>query len=250
MKLKQTFDQLIELQAINTGITRHQKDKDALHLDVDQQRRVAEDVAKRRDELKAQQLESLKKADALELKIREAEEENRKLQVQLNTTKRQADYDVIRNSILSRQADISRWEDEALELLQRVDDIRREAAELDKRLTDEKQALQQIEQRVAHETAEYDRRIGELTQQRDGLRGTINDGILQVYDRLARSRGVTAIVRVKKRICQGCFTSLPKQTENELMRGTEIVYCHNCGRMLMLDEVSDAETEPQGWGPE
>ncbi len=249
MKLRETLDQLIELQAINADIARHQRDREALHLDTDQQRRIVEDLATRRSETKAQQLESQKMADALEVKIRKAEDENARLKVQLNVTKRQADYDAIRNTLMSNQADISKWEDEALELLLRVDDLKREATELDAGLAAQKETLQQTEQRVGQQAADYDRRIGELTQQRDDLRKTIGSALLQAYDRLTRSRGVTAIVKVKKRICQGCFTSVPKQTENELMRGTELVYCHNCGRILVLDELSDSETEQGEWVP-
>ena len=64
--------------------------------------------------------------------------------------------------------------------------------------------------------------------------------MLEVYRRVARERGDTALVMVRNRICQGCFTTVTKQTENELLRDEEVVHCHSCGRILMLTE----EVEP------
>jgi len=236
MSLKQTLDKLLLLQSLNRDLDQLSRDKAALQQDIVHQRSLLEQMRQERERLKNERVENQKKADSLELKIRETEQTNARLQVQLNTTKHQSEYDAVRKSIMSNMADISRWEDEELQLLERTDALRRQEAELDARLEAESEGLKRIEQSVAQDSADYERRMRELTERREHLRREIDPETLSIFDRIARSRGATAIVKVKGRICQGCYTSLPKQTENELMRGTRLVYCHNCGRILVLDE--------------
>ncbi len=236
MPLRDTLNRLVALQSLSADIARHNGDKDALHKDVEKQRELAEELAKRREEAKKERQQSQKAADALELRMKEAEEQNARLQVQLNTTKHQREYDAILKSMLSNRADVSKWEDEALEHLQRTDELKRQEAETEKRLAAERENLQQIQQHVVRQVSDYERRVGELELRRQKLRDSVNTEILRSYERIARSRGNTAVVKVRSRVCQGCFTSLPKQLENELMRGAQIIYCHNCGRILMLDE--------------
>jgi len=236
MSLKQTLDKLLLLQSLNRDLDRLSRDKAALQQDIDHQRSLLEQMRQERERLKNERVENQKKADSLELKIRETEQTNARLQVQLNTTKHQSEYDAVRKSIMSNMADISRWEDEELQLLERTDALRRQEAELDARLEAESEGLKRIEQSVAQDSADYERRMRELIERREHLRREIDPETLSIFERIARSRGATAIVKVKGRICQGCYTSLPKQTENELMRGTRLVYCHNCGRILVLDE--------------
>jgi len=239
MRLNETLSQLMALQSLDAQIEQLAGDRDALRVDVEQQRQLVQQLAQRREEIRRTRQEEQRQADSLELKIKEREQENARLQIQLNTTKRQAEYDAIRNSLMSHRADISKWEDEELELLERVDRLRREEAELQSRAAAEQQNLRALEEAVARQSADYDRRIDELSERRERLRESIDPKALESYERLKRSRGTTAIALVKGRVCRGCFTSVSKQIENDLLRGTEVVYCQSCGRMLMLDEEGD-----------
>lgn len=236
MALKETLDQLERLQSLKEEIRLLQKDKQALYVDVEHQREIVEDVARRLEEANQQRLECQKQADSMEVKVKSAEEENEKLRIQLNTTKHQDDYDRIRNAIMSNTADISRWEDEELDLLDRIDELERKRAELEAQHENEKVKLQQIKDRVAEEAAEYERKIEGLKQEETQLRDEINQEVLTAYQRLISSRGTTVVVKLRNRVCQGCFTTLPKQIENELMREDEVIFCPNCGRILVLKE--------------
>ena len=73
-----------------------------------------------------------------------------------------------------------------------------------------------------------------MQQQAEQLKGQIDQEVLRPYERLARSRPGSALVEVKARVCQGCYTTLTKQQEILLMRDASVVFCDTCGRMLML----------------
>ena len=246
MPMRDTLSQIAALQSLNRDIQQQQKDRDSLHSDVEEQRNRIEKLHNRSEEGKQRRVQSQKVSDALELKIREAEETNAKLNIQLNVTKHQREYDAIRESVASHKADIAKWEDEALEALQQVDDLRSEEAALARELEAAQEELTQIERRVAEQGAHYDGRISELRQQRETLQQQIDAQVLEAYQRLANGRGETALAEVKRRVCQGCFTTITKQTENELLRDAEMVYCHSCGRILMLAEGEEVLSEDAG----
>ena len=246
MSLKDTLTQIIALQSLSRNISNQKKDRDLLHDDVEEQQKLIERLSRRMQEVKEHRIESQKAGDALELKTKEAEDTNAKLEVQLNTTKHQRDYDLIRQSIASHMADIAKWEDEELELLQQVDESRDEKSALTKQLEAAGEELQQIERRVAEQAADYERRISELQQREQALQDEINPTVLKAYQRVVAGRGrKSGLVEVKRRICQGCFTTITKQAENDLLRDVEIVYCDSCGRILMLAEGEEVLSENQ-----
>ncbi|MBS3764831.1 MAG: hypothetical protein KGZ25_16135 [Planctomycetes bacterium] len=243
MSAQQTVQKLLELQELITHIEQCQKDRAALQRDIEEQEKKVADLENKLEELQNQKQQAQKDADAFEVKIESAEEENERLKIQLNTTKRQSDYDAIRNKMMSNVADMSRWEDEEIELLEKIEDLQGKREDTEKKLAEKEQKLYEIKQRVSQKQAEYDRELKDLQEQEEKMREEIAPEALNTYDRLAKSRGTTAVVRATKRICQGCFTSLPKQTENELMRENELVFCHNCGRILVLDANSSTQTD-------
>jgi hypothetical protein len=133
-------------------------------------------------------------------------------------------------------ADISRWEDQELEYLEEADELVGEIEKAEQKLQEEQKKLEQIKQQVNEKTTEYDERIERLRREEDGLRDEIDPKALKTYDHIAASRGSTALVRMKNRVCMGCHTTLPKQVENTLMQGEDIIFCSTCGRMLIRKE--------------
>ena len=238
MGIRQSLEQIMAVQQLNAQIQQEEKDKNALYLDVDEQKRLIQGLTSRLDEAHRSRVEAQKDTDGMELKVREAEETIVKLDTQLNVTKRQNDYDAILQSILSHRADISRWEDMGLKHIQRTEDLRQEESDLASQIEAQQQKLRDLEGSVREQAAAHEARIAELSGARDALRGEIDGNILAQYERLADSRGITALVPAKDRICNGCFSLITKQAQVLLMRDAELVTCTSCGRMLMLADES------------
>ncbi|KPK57774.1 MAG: hypothetical protein AMK73_09785 [Planctomycetes bacterium SM23_32] len=238
--MKQTLQQILALQDVNRRIEQFHRDADALSADVRGQQRLLAEKKRRAEQAHQQRLDAARQADATELRIEEAEEEVQRLRTQLNVTRHQDEYDVIRQSILSHQADIQKWEDEGLKALQSVDELTGEQERLAQEAREAEQELRQMEARGATQQQELDRRAAELEREREELRNQINPDVLSAYDRLSGHHHGLPLARVRDRVCLGCYTRITKQTENRLMHGEEIVYCHSCGRMLMLDEAERA----------
>lgn len=235
MDLKANLEKLEKLQELEEEIEQNRKDKESLYLDIEQQRENIQELVEERQKAKEERQRCRKEADAREIKVRAAEEQNEKLKVQRNTTKNNTQFQAMGETIAGNLADIEKWEDEELEFLDRADQMKQREEELDRKTEQAREKLEEVKKRVARRADEYEQTIQKLENKRESLRDDIAPKVLNDYDRLARSRGKTALVKAKKRVCQGCFTTLPKQTENLLLRGEEIVHCHNCGRMLTLN---------------
>ena len=230
------MDKLQKLQELEDEIEQNRKDKDRLYLDVGQQRDKVEELKEEREEAKAERQRCLKEADQREVHIKAAEDENEKIEVQRNTTKDNAQFQAMGRKIRSNLADIEKWETEELELLDRADKMKKKMAKLDEKIEEARAELKEIKKRVEETARDYEETIKDLEAKRKAMRDDIAPKVLKDYERIARNRGSSALVKAKKRVCQGCFTTLTKQTENELLKGEEIVHCQNCGRMLTLNK--------------
>jgi predicted nucleic acid-binding Zn-ribbon protein len=234
--MKQTLQQIQALQDMSRKAAQTRRDRDALTADVREQEHAVSERQRGLEQAHQRRLDAAKQADAAQMRIEQAEEELERLQAQLNLARSQRDYDTLQSSILSHRADIQRWEDECLSTLQAVDQLTGEEARAREELRQAQERLTQVRQEVAEQSAELNRALAETEADRAEMRDAINPDVLSIYDRLAVSRRSSALALVKGRVCQGCFTTITKQTENLLMRGQEIVCCPSCGRMLMLPE--------------
>jgi predicted nucleic acid-binding Zn-ribbon protein len=224
------------LQDLTRRLEQLRHDRDMLAVDVRNQQRVCEEKQRRAEQAHRQRMEAAKQADRTQLDIQKAEQEIARLNVQLNAIRNQKEFDALQHTILSHRADIQKWEDEGLFALQSADDLSRDEQRMTQETDAARQELEQIRQRVAEDAGLLAEQIDQVAQEVEDVRNGIAPGPLAAYDRLGGHTRSQPLAVVKDRVCQGCHTRITKQTENLLMRGHEIVYCHSCGRMLMLEE--------------
>jgi len=237
--MKQTLKKIQALQTLTQQVDQLRRDRRMLAVDVRNQQRVCEEKKRRSQQVHVQRLDAAKHADQTQMGIQKAEQEIERLNVQLNTTRHQKEYDAIQHSMLSHRADIQKCEDEGLEALTAVDDLARQEEVLTEEMGQAEKELEGIARRVSEREEVLDARIAQLEAERDEARSQVNPVVLAAYERLLTRTRSRPLAPVKQRICQGCFTRITKQTENLLMRGQEVAYCHSCGRMLMLGDEED-----------
>ncbi len=238
MDLNEQLNRLMVLQSTEDEVKQLEKDKNNLQIDIVNQQKTVAELENNLEEIHQKRINNQKIADSLEVKIQSAKDENEKLRTQLNTTKNQSDYDKIRKNIMSNQADIERWEDEELTAFETVDKLVEAEAEMKSEIASEKNKLHEISSEVKQDIEKYDSQIAELNKKKESIRAQIDSRLLSKYEQIAKSNKKRPLVKVEKRICRGCFTRVPKQIENELMRCNEPVFCHSCGRLLMMGESS------------
>ncbi|MHA1574088.1 MAG: zinc ribbon domain-containing protein [Alphaproteobacteria bacterium] len=234
--MKEELTKILALQELTERVEQVRRDKEMLRVDVGNSQRALQERKRRVEQVVAQRKDAAIRSDAAQLKIEEAEAEIKRLTQQLNITKHQKEYDVLRKAIAGHQADIQRLEDEELAALETVDKLAVEIQKAEGQVAAAEQELGRVEANVARLATEYDERILQMEQQAREARQNIKPGVLAAYQRLAGAKMRTPLATVRRRVCQGCHTQITPQTLVRLRSDVELVNCPSCGRILILDD--------------
>jgi predicted nucleic acid-binding Zn-ribbon protein len=196
-------------------------------------------LAKKRADFEAAR-DALKKLRAdiknKEVSIQAQRERTDDLRAKLNTVKKQAEYDAIRNEIAHANQNVSKLEDDVLDLMQKVET--------------QDAALKVAEGDVSRLAADVDamaREIAECAAAGEGQLAEIDSAIVQAeeiipvdqreqYRRNVKGRADDAMAPVEDGACHGCYVAVTHQMMNELINGQQLVFCNTCGRILYLAE--------------
>ena len=203
-------------------------------------------VPLRRKSLEAQLAASVARVETLKQKARQVEMDRKKLELDVGTraesiarlktqqyqTRKNDEFQAIGHEIERYQTEISKIEDDELELMVEADKIKADLAE------EEKKAAA-VKESIARQTADLDEkskalksRLEELTKERADLAGKIDEDVLTRFERLFNSKGDAAVVAIEHGVCTGCHMKVTTATAAEARAGKEIVSCENCGRIL------------------
>jgi len=126
----------------------------------------------------------------------------------------------------------SELEDDQLELLIAIEETEAELAERQARFRQIEGTWHREQARLRAEKEELELRLAELEEQRDGIRSHIRASDLAFYDGLRARLGGTAVVRLKRGICQACGVDVPTSMALVVERGEGMHECPICGRLL------------------
>ncbi len=183
------------------------------------------------------QLEAERKK--LELEVESRQQLIQKYSLQQFQTKRNEEYRALSHEIETCKAEISRLEDQQLELMDQHDQVQAELA----RRRREFEAVQQDTHRILTDLAAREQNLqqqrAELAAGREGLAGSVEPGLLSRYERLRRNKGPRVVVGIEHGACGGCHVSLPAQVVIACRAQEEVVQCPNCGRILFYTPDMD-----------
>ena len=179
----------------------------------------------------AQQIESDRKK--LELDADALKDRIGKVRAQQNETRSNDQYKAYEHQIETSQREISRLEDQQLELMEQSESASKQFAIA----TAAYAALK----------AESDRQLADLTAREKNLAGELamatearataatgvdDPAVLNRYDRLLKTKGDNVIVGVASGVCGGCHMKLPTQSVVSAKGQSELVACPSCSRIL------------------
>jgi predicted nucleic acid-binding Zn-ribbon protein len=233
-----TLHQLMGLQRIDDEIARVRAEQAAIPA------RRAE-LAASRETAEARVLEARQALEAAEAAQRRAEVElqdreavRRKLEGQQFQVKTNDAYTALLHEIERAREAISGSETAILEAMDAIETSKgaRHTAE---------QAVRGVSEREARQSAELDQReaaltarAGELDVARRAAVEKIPAELLAHYEKIS-ARHRPAVVRVRQETCQGCRVHIPPQLAVELIRGSKVLSCTHCQRILVPESVAD-----------
>jgi len=187
-----------------------------------------------------QLLELRKSADAKNLQLKTNENKIAKLRVKLNAASSNREYDIIRSQIDADTMANSVLEDEILEILDKIDQLKVRCGKLEQEWQEAVADEKRLTEEVTAEEPELRRRVEGLEAEIAEAEKMIPAEIAEDYRRLVHAHGPTALAPAVNDACSECYFSLSPQSRVELNSG-KIVFCKNCGRLLYRpDEPASA----------
>jgi uncharacterized protein len=205
-----------------------------------------ETVPLRRKSLEAQLAESKASVETLKQRVRQAEVDRKKLELDVGTraesvsrlktqqyqTRKNDEFQAIGHEIERYENEIRRIEDDELELMVLADKIKADLAA-------EETKAAATRDSIARQTADLDEKskalesqLQGLTTERSNLATKIDEDLLARFERLFKSKGDAVVVAIEHGVCTGCHMKVTTATAAGVKAGKEIVNCENCGRIL------------------
>lgn len=230
---------LVKLQEVDAQIEKLKRIKEEgpqRVLEVEAELEAAETRVK---ESLAHEQEMSKRRRELEGQIEETEEKTRQNQTRQLQVKTNEEYRAILKENEYMHQVKSAQEDEVLDLMEKLENIRAENKKLKVWLEEQKKLLVQKKKNIEEWLAECVRDQESFSAKRPGLLGEIPKDFFRLYERLLENRNNRAVVPIMGGICQECHMKIPPQQFNELQSNEKLMTCPHCGRIIYWGDHED-----------
>lgn len=185
------------------------------------------------DKARATQIEVERKR--LEVEADAKRSQIAKYQTQQLETRKNEEYAALKHEIERAEKDIIAIEDRELELMQEFEDLKPAIAEADKKFTAEKARVAAMTKTADEKVGVLQGRADELKVEREAIASEIkssDEDLLELYDKLFRTKAGRAIVPLDGNHCSGCHMTVTPATLRDVRVGARVVSCEQCGRIL------------------
>ena len=187
------------------------------------------------------------RADELSMDLKAKEERVSKLRSSLNTARTNKQYAAILTQMNTIKADNARIEDEALRMMQQIEQVETDAENVQAEIEVEEHRLAAIRRSSEAEIERLNKMFSDLSSKRDRAAEAVPRESLTTFNRVAERYDGEAMAQIKVQgrkapysyVCAGCYMALNAEHANALRVRDEIRTCNNCGRILFIS----AETE-------
>jgi len=168
----------------------------------------------------------------LELDVGTRQQSIARLRTQQYETRKNDEFQALGHEIERYEKEITSIEDRELELMDQADKLKAEVADEEKRAAAAKESISRQLKDLDEKAKTLSTRLEELKKERGDLAGTIDEDLLDRFDRLFASKGDAAVVALEHEVCTGCHMRVTPATSMRVKAGKEIVSCEQCGRIL------------------
>ncbi len=185
-------------------------------------------VAKIHDDMKRNMADT----NEVELEITSRRQKILKLRDQQGQIKTNQEYRAIENEIATIQQQIRETEDREIVLMEAAEALRTQLALAEQTQKREQSSVESDMQSLDARLANIEAEISQVKAEREKILPDIDAGWLARYQRIFENKGDFAMAPVEGGSCGGCHMRLPPQQVHLARRGTDMVPCSFCGRLL------------------
>jgi uncharacterized protein len=169
----------------------------------------------------------------------------RKYRDQSGAVKTNDAYRALQHEISNAEAEIAKAEDRQLEVMMRAEDVERRLRLAESRLKETEESLAAERKTIEAQAGEIRKQLEASTAEREKIIAPVPEDLRDLYARIARRHGGTALALVREDQCRGCGLRVLPHIVQELRSETseEVYRCESCGLILYsLEPVPYAKT--------
>lgn len=184
-----------------------------------------------RDELADGLRHTQKLVDTKQLQLRTAEGKISDLEAKRNTAKTNKEYQLLGEQIEADKMAIKVLEDEILESLERVDEVRSRQPAAEQQVKQATEKLAGLKRQVTAETDQLEQEVARVTAQLQEAEADLTDELRELYQRVVKHKGEDGMATVDSGCCGGCHQQLTGKQISQLLLANAVM-CRSCGRLL------------------
>ncbi|GAB7080418.1 zinc ribbon domain-containing protein [Megalodesulfovibrio paquesii] len=240
--LKQ-IEQLVALQRVDSEIIAIKKGMEAAPLEVEALREEFAKLQAAKGQIEEKMQYLLEQAKRLDVEITDDSLKIKKSKNKLMMASNTKEYHAMMREMDNMEKQNRMREEERATLEEEL--IRQRTAEA--AINEELQKFEaQLEEKSASlnaRTEDAQLRLGQLARDRKQAGQSVPPPVLSRYEFIRSRLSAPVIVPVAAGVCSGCHIMIPPQSFIELQKGTQILSCPNCQRLIYWCEHFQTEEE-------
>jgi uncharacterized protein len=242
LSVAEKLKQLFELQMIDSELDQIGVLKGELPMEVADLEDEIAGLDTRLQRMKAQIKEAEQEVARHTANIKDANTHIERYTKQLDNVKNNREFEALQKEVENQKLEIQLSE-------KRIKEHKGIAAQKQEAFTTTEQRLTQKNKDVENKKVELAQIIEKTEKEEEKLlkrtekaRKKIEERLLAAYDKTRKSyRNGLAVVKVERDACGGCFNKVPAQIQIEIALRKKIVACEHCGRVLVDNDILNAE---------
>lgn len=183
-----------------------------------------------------------KKQRTLEQEIKGHQEQIKKYGAQLSEIKNNKEYKALNSEIAFLKGKIEDAESAMLELMDSDADAKAKVEEAKAELQKAEQRKKEKEGDLRHQIDSLETEIEAVRSKRNDLARTLPIPVVKHYGTMIKHKNNQAVAFNRDGSCGACGFVIRQQMRIELQLRRKMVYCENCGRILM-NRINEAEEQ-------
>jgi predicted nucleic acid-binding Zn-ribbon protein len=179
-----------------------------------------------------------KKRRNLETELQDTKEKIEKYKRQLNDVKTNKEYSSLLKEIEEANAKIDSLEEEIIGEMLSADDIEKEIKAASKKAEEVQAELFRKKDAIFQEKNKAEEKLKDIESEKEQLLPKIPSDQMKLYKQISRTKNGIVLSPVTEEFCTMCHMRVRPQMVNELIAGTQIITCENCGRILYYAKKS------------
>jgi len=163
----------------------------------------------------------------------------KKFKSQLYKVRNNKEYDALTKEIDHSENIIKEKEEENLELEIQVEKLKQEIEELAPQLDELKADLKEKEAELKNIIKANEKEEVKLQATRDKVVKLVKRNDYNTYMRIRKAKAGNAVAIVNRGACSGCHNVVPPQRQIEIRANKRLFICESCGRLLISSQIAD-----------